>query len=169
MQTSGSISHSQGVIKPHLTQVCLTPRPCAFHLKNCPLYSFMNLHIRRECDCSLRNNVEMIFYKSLFFFFGCAMQHAGSPFLNQGSNLHLPWWKQGVFTAGAPGKAPYTCLRCSFLWGFWSWLCCLPHLVWSCFSRMTNGQCTEHLWMIRSWNKSGITSTFYPRFSTPTL
>ena len=76
MQTSGSISHSQGVIKPHLTQVCLTPRPCAFHLKNCPLYSFMNLHIRRECDCSLRNNVEMIFYKSLFFFLAalCSMQ-----------------------------------------------------------------------------------------------
>ena len=50
VQTSGSISHSQGVIKSHLTQVCLTPRPCGFHLKNCPLYSFMNLHIRTDCD-----------------------------------------------------------------------------------------------------------------------
>ena len=44
------------------------------------------------------------------FFFGHAMQHVGSYFPNQGSNLCPLQWKRGVLTTELPGKSPYSSL-----------------------------------------------------------
>ena len=45
-------------------------------------------HYSRDCF--------LLFKKS----FGCAMQHVGSLFPDQGSNPHLLRWKHGVLAAG---------------------------------------------------------------------
>ena len=43
-----------------------------------------------------------------FLFFGCAAQHVGSYFPDQGSNLCPLQWKCRVLTTGLPGNSPAT-------------------------------------------------------------
>ena len=46
----------------------------------------------------------------IFFFFGHTVRHAGSPFPDQGLNLHPLQWKHGVLTNGPPGNSHYCCI-----------------------------------------------------------
>ena len=77
------------------------------------------------------------------FVFGCTKPHIGSWFLNQGSNLSLDRWKNGVLTSGPPGKFQVTDSSRKSLWphfgkqvkggqgesGERSHLCCQPTML----------------------------------------
>ena len=50
----------------------------------------------------------ILLFSLLFSFFGCAKQHVGSWFPDQGLNLCPPHWKNGVPTTGKASKVPGT-------------------------------------------------------------
>ena len=53
----------------------------------------------------------------LFLLFGHTVQHVGSQFPDQGSNLHPLHWKHGILISGPPGKSlpcpPSSCTGCA--------------------------------------------------------
>ena len=59
--------------------------------------------------CSKRSSPQSRSWRFFVFFFsfGCARQHAGSQFPDQGSNpCPLHWEHDGILTTGPPGKSP---------------------------------------------------------------
>ena len=67
-------------------------------------------------NCSHPGECELVSYCGFlfpfFFLFGCATQHAGSQFPNQGLNLRPLHWKHGALTTGLPGKSLIVVFTC---------------------------------------------------------
>ena len=61
------------------------------------------LHVYQEYYLPVYNKVFFFFFLS--FFFCCPVQHVGSYFPYQGSNLCPLHWKRGLLTTGPPGKS----------------------------------------------------------------
>ena len=66
----------------------------------------LDAHLCHNHSSSVLPIPYIVLLGKIFFFFGHAMQHAGSSFPDQGSNLCPLQWKHGVLTTGLPGKFP---------------------------------------------------------------